>query len=109
VKPRRVDGRLWLGGHLVVYVEPRDAWRGLFFGEQGIYWCPLPLLVVKWTGNRPRFLAALLAVTVAAMVAAHGWWKLIPAFELGLPTMLAMWRGSTMQRRLENAGEHWSR
>lgn len=33
---------------LKVYLEPRDAWIGLYVAPNAFYFCPLPFLVVKW-------------------------------------------------------------
>jgi len=35
-------------GRVSVYVEPRDAWVGVYVAPAAVYVCPLPLLVIKW-------------------------------------------------------------
>jgi hypothetical protein len=34
---------------LAIYLEPRDAWVGLYIAPHAIYACPLPFLVLRWT------------------------------------------------------------
>ena len=36
------------GKRLRVYLEPRDAWVGIYFGPEVTYVCPLPFLVIRW-------------------------------------------------------------
>lgn len=31
-----------------VYLEPRDAWIGVYVAELFVYICPLPFLVIRW-------------------------------------------------------------
>jgi hypothetical protein len=42
----------WLdraGGRMRIYIEPRDAWVGVYVGSKGItYICPAPFLVIAW-------------------------------------------------------------
>ena len=33
---------------LRVYLEPRDAWIGVYVAEHSTYVCPLPFVVVRW-------------------------------------------------------------
>lgn len=40
--------RLRLGGWLSLYVEPRDAWVGVFVSIDAVYACPLPFVVIRW-------------------------------------------------------------
>ena len=35
-------------GRLRAYVEPRDAWIGVYVAPHAIYVCPLPFLVIRW-------------------------------------------------------------
>ncbi len=35
------------GGRAAVYLEPRDAWVGAYFGDTHVYICPLPFLVIR--------------------------------------------------------------
>lgn len=35
-------------GRLVMYIEPRDAWVGLYLARDAVYVCLLPLLVIRW-------------------------------------------------------------
>ena len=35
-------------GRISVYVEPRDAWIGLYVAPGALYFCPLPFVVIKW-------------------------------------------------------------
>jgi hypothetical protein len=42
--------RRWhLGSRLQLYVEPRDAWVGVYVAPNAVYVCPLPFLVVRWS------------------------------------------------------------
>lgn len=36
-------------GRLSVYVEPRDAWIGVYVDPRAIYVCPVPFVVLRWT------------------------------------------------------------
>jgi hypothetical protein len=36
-------------GRLALYVEPRDAWVGVYVAPDAVYVCPLPFLVARWT------------------------------------------------------------
>lgn len=45
---RRIsDQRLRLG-RLHLYVEPRDAWIGVYVDPKALYVCPLPFCVIRW-------------------------------------------------------------
>lgn len=33
---------------LRIYVEPRDIWIGVYLAPEAIYFCPVPMLVIKW-------------------------------------------------------------
>ena len=33
---------------LRVYIEPRDAWVGVYVAPRAVYVCPLPFLVIRW-------------------------------------------------------------
>ena len=35
-------------GRVSVYVEPRDAWIGVYVDRRAVYVCPLPFLVLRW-------------------------------------------------------------
>lgn len=35
-------------GRLVMYIEPRDAWIGLYLARDAVYVCLLPFLVIRW-------------------------------------------------------------
>lgn len=51
VKPEYQDGRrprrLRLG-RLSVYLEPRDAWVGVYMALDAVYVCPVPFVVLRW-------------------------------------------------------------
>lgn len=36
-------------GRLAVYLEPRDAWIGVYVAPDAVYVLPLPFLVFRWT------------------------------------------------------------
>lgn len=40
--------RRLVAGRLSVYVEPRDAWVGVYVAPRAVYVCVLPFLVLKW-------------------------------------------------------------
>ena len=58
------ERRLRIGGRLSVYLEPRDAWIGVYVAPKAIYVCPLPFLVIRWErrwinlGTRRRLMEA---------------------------------------------------
>jgi hypothetical protein len=33
---------------LRIYLEPRDAWIGVYVAPKAVYVCPLPFLVLRW-------------------------------------------------------------
>lgn len=33
---------------LRVYLEPRDAWIGVYVAPAAVYVCPLPFVVIRW-------------------------------------------------------------
>ncbi len=33
---------------LRLLIEPRDLWVGLFVSPHALYFCPLPMLVLRW-------------------------------------------------------------
>lgn len=35
-------------GRLALYLEPRDAWVGVYVAPAAVYVCPLPFVVVRW-------------------------------------------------------------
>lgn len=39
---------------LSLYLEPRDAWVGVYVGPDAIYVCPLPFVVIRWRRARPH-------------------------------------------------------
>jgi hypothetical protein len=41
------DRRIRLG-RFSLYVEPRDAWIGLYVDPRAVYVCPLPFVVLRW-------------------------------------------------------------
>ncbi|MET7395602.1 hypothetical protein ABZS66_19140 [Dactylosporangium sp. NPDC005572] len=45
---RSTRRRLTLG-RLQLYVEPRDAWIGVYVAPQAVYVLPLPFIVLRWT------------------------------------------------------------
>jgi len=36
-----------LGQRVQLYIEPRDAWVGVYVDPKAVYVCPLPFVVVK--------------------------------------------------------------
>jgi hypothetical protein len=42
-----VNSRL-RAGRLSLYLEPRDAWVGLYVAPGAFYVCPLPFVVLRW-------------------------------------------------------------
>jgi hypothetical protein len=42
-----------MNGRLSVYLEPRDAWVGVYISTSAFYVCPLPFLVLRWD-RKPR-------------------------------------------------------
>jgi hypothetical protein len=42
------DRRLRLG-RFSAYIEPRDAWIGVYVAPAAVYVCPLPFLVARWS------------------------------------------------------------
>lgn len=44
-----VSSRRLRVGRFQFYVEPRDAWVGVYVGPEAVYICLLPFLVVRWT------------------------------------------------------------
>lgn len=49
-----LPARRWRVGRLALYVEPRDAWIGVYVAPDAVYVCPLPFLVAKWTRRVSR-------------------------------------------------------
>lgn len=43
-----LPARRWRVGRLALYVEPRDAWVGLYIDPRAFYVCPLPFVVLRW-------------------------------------------------------------
>ncbi|MGS2645923.1 hypothetical protein [Streptosporangium sp. G12] len=41
-------------GRLSIYLEPRDLWVGLYIAPTALYFCPLPVLVLKWDRQEAR-------------------------------------------------------
>ena len=41
-----------MSGRIRVYLEPRDAWVGLYVAPAALYFCPLPFVVVRWARVR---------------------------------------------------------
>jgi hypothetical protein len=39
---------------LRVYIEPRDAWIGVYVANDAVYVCPLPFVVFRWRRNHAR-------------------------------------------------------
>jgi len=39
--------RLNVGRNVQIYIEPRDAWIGVYVAPHAVFVCPLPFLVVK--------------------------------------------------------------
>lgn len=37
-----------MSGRLRLYVEPRDAWVGLYVANDAVYVCLLPFVVLRW-------------------------------------------------------------
>jgi hypothetical protein len=35
-------------GRVQFYIDPRDAWIGVYVDPKAIYVCPLPFVVVRW-------------------------------------------------------------
>lgn len=33
---------------LMMYIEPRDAWIGLYLARDAVYVCLLPFIVIRW-------------------------------------------------------------
>lgn len=36
-------------GCVQLYIEPRDAWVGVYVDPKAVYICPLPFVVVRWS------------------------------------------------------------
>lgn len=36
-------------GRLSAFFDPHDIWWGLFWNEQYFYWCPIPLVPLRWS------------------------------------------------------------
>jgi hypothetical protein len=36
-------------GRAQFYIEPRDAWIGVYVDPKAIYVCPLPFFVFRWS------------------------------------------------------------
>jgi hypothetical protein len=36
-----------------VYIEPRDAWVGVYNSPAAVYVCPLPFVVIRYRKQRP--------------------------------------------------------
>lgn len=36
-------------GRIQLYIEPRDAWVGVYVDPKAVYLCPLPFIVVRWS------------------------------------------------------------
>ncbi len=34
-----------------IYFEPRDLWVGVYLARPHVFICPLPCLVIRWTGR----------------------------------------------------------
>lgn len=45
---RKVSDRRLKLGRLQFYIEPRDAWVGVFVGSLAIYVLPVPFVVIRW-------------------------------------------------------------
>lgn len=48
-----ISDKRFRAGRLSVYIEPRDAWWGLFFGKDALYCCPAFFVVFRWDRRRP--------------------------------------------------------
>ncbi len=46
------DRRLRLG-RIQVYIEPRDAWVGVYLAPTALYVCALPFVVLRWQRDPP--------------------------------------------------------
>jgi hypothetical protein len=44
----RLSERRLTFGHVQLYIEPRDAWVGVFVGQLAVYVLPLPFVVIRW-------------------------------------------------------------
>lgn len=44
-----VSGRRLRLGRAQIYIEPRDAWIGVYVDPKAIYVCPLPFVVFRWS------------------------------------------------------------
>jgi hypothetical protein len=91
---RAVLRRRWQVGALSVYLEPRDAWIGLYRGDEALFWCPVPFLVVRWSGDPALFGTALVLAGLLQQCAGLPrpvTWTL--AVALIVPGAVAMWWG----------------
>lgn len=43
----KISSRRLAVGSMSFYIEPRDAWVGLYVAPDALYVCPLPFFVVK--------------------------------------------------------------
>ncbi len=48
LSPDRISRHRVRAGRLSVYLEPRDAWIGVYVAPAAVYVCPLPFLVLRW-------------------------------------------------------------
>lgn len=96
---RRADGRLGLGRNLSAYVDYDDAWAGLYIEAGALYWCPVPFVVVKWTGLPARFAFASIALGLFALAALPGWWCVLFTLWLGWPGGVLAVRGALAEHR----------
>lgn len=46
--PKSVSDRRLKLGRLAVYIEPRDAWIGVFVAPNAVYVLLLPFVVLRW-------------------------------------------------------------
>ncbi len=51
-KPRRAEARRLTIGRLQVYIEPRDAWIGVYVAPQAVYVLPVPFVVLRWSRSQ---------------------------------------------------------
>lgn len=45
---RPISARRLHLGRISIYIEPRDAWVGVYVAPHSAYICPLPFVVIRW-------------------------------------------------------------
>jgi len=83
---------------LRIYIEPRDAWIGVYVSEKAVYVCPVPFLVIRFARRaRPQPAASKTQQTI----------DLILSGDIDPAGLDPFWAAAAGQRRREaGAAKH---